>query len=71
MNGFEAVKEAVPVEEYARTLAELKPQGLRLVGRCPIPAHTDRTPSFHIWPSKPGRSSYCFGREEDGWRLVP
>jgi len=37
MNGFEVVKEPVPVEDYARTLTELKPEGLRrLVGWCPV-----------------------------------
>jgi DNA primase len=61
VNGFEAVKEAVPVEAYAKTLTELEPQGLRLVGRCPIPVHTDRTPSFHIWPGEGGGSWWCFG----------
>jgi DNA primase len=61
MNGFKAVKEAVPVEDYARTLTELKPNGRRLAASCPIPGHNDRTPSFHIWPSEAGGSWYCFG----------
>jgi DNA primase len=61
MNTFEAVKKAVPIEDYARTRTELKPNGLRLVGHCPIPGHNDRTPSFHIWPSEAGGSWYCFG----------
>ncbi len=61
MNGFEAVKVAVAVEDYARTLTELRPSCLRMVGRCPIPGHTDRTPSFHIWPSEAGGSWWCFG----------
>jgi DNA primase len=59
MNAYEAVKNAVPVEGYARTLTELRPEGLRLVGRCPIPTHNDRTPSFHVWPES--RSWWCFG----------
>ena len=59
MNAFETVKEAVPIEDYARTLTELEPQGMRLVGRCPIPGHNDRTPSFHIWPES--KSWWCFG----------
>jgi len=70
VNGFEAVKEAVPVEAYAKTLTELKPQGLRLVGRCPIPIHTDRTPSFHIWPSEAGGSWWCFGACARGGDVV-
>ena len=37
MNVFAAVKDAVPVENYASTLTQLKPSGLRLVARCPIP----------------------------------
>ena len=61
MNGFKAVKEAVPIEDYAATLTELKPNGLRLAGHCPIPGHDDRTPSFHIWPGEGGGSWWCFG----------
>ena len=70
MNAFGAVKEAVPVEDYARTLCKLKPQGLRLVGRCPIPGHSDRTPSFHIWPSEAGGSWWCFGACARGGDVV-
>ena len=37
VSGFEVVKEAVPVEDYARTPTDLKPEGLRqLVGWCPV-----------------------------------
>ena len=61
MNTFEAVKKALPIADYARTLTELRPNGLRLVGCCPIPGHEDRTPSFNVWPSETGGSWYCFG----------
>lgn len=70
MNAFEAVKESVPIEDYARTLAELKPEGLRLIGRCPIPVHNDRTPSFHIWPSDAGGSWWCFGACARGGDII-
>ena len=59
MNAFEAVKQAVLPEEYAAELTELRPQGLRLVGRCPVPDHDDRTPSFNIWTGS--GSWWCFG----------
>lgn len=61
---IKAVKDAVPVETYAATHTELKPNGMRLVGRCPIPDHEDRTPSFHIWPE--GGSWWCFGCSRGG-----
>ena len=55
---FRAVKEAVEVEQVARELTELRREGSRLVGRCPLPDHEDRTPSFQIFrrPGKPGYS---------------
>ena len=59
MNTFRAVKESLPIEDYTLTLTELKPNGLRLVGCCPIPGHDDRTPSFNIYPAN--GSWYCFG----------
>jgi DNA primase len=59
MNAFEAVKRAVPVEDYAQTLTELKPDGMRLRDHCPIPRHNDRSPSFNIWTQS--GSWYCFG----------
>ncbi len=68
MNAFEAVKEAVPVEDYAQTLTELKPDGMRLIGHCPIPSHNDRSPSFNIWVAS--GSWYCFGACAGGGDVV-
>lgn len=59
MNAFEAVKEAVLLKEYAGELTELRRSGAVLVGRCPLPDHEDRTPSFTAWPRND--SWWCFG----------
>ncbi len=64
VNAFEAVKRAVPVARYVEELTELRRSGGVLVGRCPLPDHEDRTPSFTIWPE--GGSAFngtwwCFG----------
>lgn len=61
----EAVREAVPIEEFARRYTELEPLGGRawFTGRCPLPDHADRTPSFYIYP--PGRW-WCYGCSRGG-----
>jgi len=56
------VKAAVPVIDVADLLCG--PGGLRHVnthwmGRCPLPDHEDKTPSFVIYPSN--NSWWCFG----------
>ena len=43
MNAFEVLKEAVPVEEYASSLTELRSNGRSLRGACPI--HGGSNPS--------------------------
>jgi DNA primase len=50
----------VPIEEVARRYTELEPLGGKawFTGRCPLPDHEDKTPSFYIYP--PGRY-YCYG----------
>ena len=60
-----AVREAVPVEEVARRYTELEALGGRawFTGRCPVPDHEDRTPSFYIYP--PGRW-WCYGCSRGG-----
>ena len=68
MNAFEAVKETVPVEDYAQTLTELKPDGMRLMGHSPIPSHNDRSPSFNIWTES--ESWYCFGAGARGGDVI-
>ena len=61
----EAVREAVPVEEVARRHTEVRPYGGKawFTGRCPLPDHDDRTPSFYIYP--PGRW-WCYGCSRGG-----
>jgi DNA primase len=56
----EAIRQAVPIEEIARRYTVLEPLGGRawFDGRCPLPDHEDKTPSFYIYP--PGRF-YCYG----------
>jgi DNA primase len=56
----EAVRDAVPIEEVARRYTDLEPFGGKawFTGRCPLPNHEDKTPSFYIYP--PGRY-WCYG----------
>jgi DNA primase len=50
----------VPLEEVARRYTDLESVGGKawFTGRCPLPTHEDRTPSFYIYP--PGRY-HCYG----------
>lgn len=61
----QAVRGAVPVEEVARRHTELESLGGRawFTGRCPLPDHEDKTPSFYIYP--PGRW-WCYGCSRGG-----
>ena len=56
----EAVREAVSVEEVAGRYTELETLSgkARFKGRCPLPDHEDRTPSFYIYAQ--GRY-WCYG----------
>lgn len=56
---LEAVKGAVDLSAYAGELTALRRSGATLVGRCPLPDHEDRTPSFTVWPGN--GSWWCFG----------
>lgn len=63
---LEAVKTAVPLEAYAGEHANMEPFGSGgwFMGRCPLPAHEDRTPSFYIYPDGDrGHSAraHCYG----------
>ena len=61
----EAIREAVPIEEVARRYTDLEPLGGRawFTGRCPLPDHDDKYPSFYIYP--PGRW-WCYGCSRGG-----
>ena len=63
-----AVREAVPVEEVARRHTEIEPYGGKawFLGRCPLPDHEDRTPSFYIYPGEIGRRWHCYGCSRGG-----
>jgi hypothetical protein len=56
----EAIRNVVPIENVARRYTNLAPFGGRawFTGRCPLPDHEDKTPSFYIYP--PGRY-HCYG----------
>jgi CHC2 zinc finger len=61
----EAIREAVSIQDVARRYTDLEPLGGRawFTGRCPLPDHDDKTPSFYIYP--PGRF-YCYGCGRNG-----
>jgi hypothetical protein len=61
----EAVRDAVPIELIALRYTELQPLGGKawFDGRCPLPDHDDREPSFYIYP--PGRW-WCYGCNRGG-----
>jgi DNA primase len=56
----EAIRDVVPIEQHARRYTHLEPFGGNawFVGRCALPDHEDKTPSFYIYP--PGRY-HCYG----------
>lgn len=53
---FSAVKGTVGCDRVAEIETELRPVGGKLVGRCPLPDHEERTPSF-----------YCYAKENSGF----
>jgi DNA primase len=68
---IEAAKEAVPTIDLADRLCEpdgLKRVGNRWVGRCPLPDHDERTPSFTVYQET--NSWYCFGACQRGGDVI-
>ena len=67
-NACEAVREVVPVEKVARRYTELRPYGGRawFVGRCPLPSHEDKTPSFYVYPDEIASRWWCYGCSSGG-----
>jgi hypothetical protein len=68
---IEAAKEAVPVIDLADLLCGpggLRRVGKRWVGRCPLPDHEDRSPSFTVFPET--NTWYCFGACQRGLDVV-
>ena len=66
-NLFQAVKEAVSVEQLAERFTELVPAGPgKLKGRCPL--HEERTPSFYVYQDS--QRWQCFGACASGGDVV-
>jgi DNA primase len=68
---IEAAKEAVPTIDLADRLCGpggLQKVGDRWVGRCPLPGHKDRSPSFTVNPEK--NLWYCFGACQRGGDVI-
>ena len=64
---LQRIHEEIPLEAYAGEVTELHRSGGVLVGRCPLPGHDEKTPSFTIWPGEAaGKLTWkCFGC--DAW----
>jgi DNA primase len=59
---IDAAKEAVPVIDLADRLCGaggLRKVGANWTGRCPLPDHEDKVPSFVVYPET--NSFFCFG----------
>jgi DNA primase len=68
---IEAAKEAVPTIDLADRLCGpggLRRVGKRWVGRCPLPDHEERTPSFTVHPER--NFWYCFGACQRGGDVI-
>lgn len=70
LRSLEHVKREIPLQDYAATLTELRGFGPRWwVGRCPLPDHEDRTPSFYVYPAGAGEGTahaHCYGCDFHG-----
>jgi CHC2 zinc finger len=63
----QAVKQALPVQEFVSRVmvCQLEPAGRdRWKGRCPLPGHDDKTPSFLVYTAT--ASAWCFGCQRGG-----
>ena len=59
---LEDLRRRCSIEDVVGRYVELKKSGSSLVGLCPF--HSERTPSFHVTPSK--QMFYCFGCNTGG-----
>ena len=59
------MRRSVPIEQVASRYTKLRPLGGKswFTGRCPLPDHEDKTPSFYVYP--PGRY-WCYGCDRGG-----
>jgi DNA primase len=60
----EAIREAVPIEEVACRYTNLEPLWGRawFTGRCPLPTHEDKDPSFYVYAD----GWHCYGCNRGG-----
>lgn len=66
-SGIEAAKTEIPTIDLADRLCgpgQLRRIGAEWVGRCPLPDHADRTPSFSVSPER--GLWHCFGCQRGG-----
>ncbi len=61
---IEKVREANNIGEIIGQYTELKGNGHRLVGRCPFPDHSDKSPSFSV--TEDNQLYYCYGCKKGG-----
>jgi len=65
--GIEAIKATIPIEQVAAEYTELRATGdKRYSGRCPLPDHDDRTPSFFVYADAQDPHFHCFGCQMHG-----
>jgi DNA primase len=65
---FASVKGTVGCDQVAELETDLRAVGGKLLGRCPLPDHEDRTPSFYCYSQGSGfyDSWWCFGCNRGG-----
>lgn len=61
---IEKVREANDLVEIVGQYTELKGGGHRLMGRCPFPDHSDKSPSFSV--SSDNQLYFCYGCKKGG-----
>lgn len=61
---IEKVREANNIAEIIGQHTELKGSGHRLMGRCPFPDHSDKSPSFSV--TEDNQLYYCYGCKKGG-----
>ena len=61
---IDQVREANDVVEVIGQYTELKRSGARLMGRCPFPDHSDKSPSFSV--TEDNQLYFCYGCKKGG-----
>lgn len=64
----ERIKTEIDMIELANEYTELKQDGNRHIGLCPLPGHNDSDPSFVVFPET--NSWYCFGGCKKGGDVI-